>query len=314
MPFIDNPLITFSVFMENFIIHKNVQTALKEKRPVLALESTILAHGMPYPENLEFAKKAEQLILDNQVVPAVIAIIKGRVHVGLDEKELIYICKNKDVFKASLREIGWITANKFSGATTVSASIHLAHVAGISVFATGGIGGVHRNAHLTFDVSQDIIALSQTPIIVISSGAKAILDLPKTLEMLETFSIPVLGYKTNEFPSFYTRTSGLKLSATVNSPEEIASIFIHHKQVCLSSSLLIANPVPVQDEIPIKIIESIIIDACELAESKGIQGKQLTPFLLQEIVDKTDGKSLKANRALALNNIQLGINIAKALV
>lgn len=314
MPFIGNPLITFLLIMENFIIHKNVKAALVEKKPVLALESTILAHGMPYPANVEFANKAEKLITDNGVVPAIVAIINGLVHIGLEEKDLLNICSKKDVCKTSLRDVGWVTAKKLSGATTVSATVHLAHAAGIDVFATGGIGGVHRNAHLTFDVSQDIIALSKIPMVVVSAGAKAILDLPKTLEMLETFSIPVLGYKTNEFPSFYYRKSGLKLSATVNTPEDIASIFTHHKQAGLSSALLIANPVPVLDEIPIKMIDFIIEDACQLAKQKGIRGKQLTPFLLNEIVDKTNGESLKTNQALALNNVQLGIEISKALV
>ncbi len=302
------------MIIENFIIHKNVQAALEEKRPVLALESTILAHGMPYPDNIDFANKAEKLVIDSGVVPATIAIINGRVHIGLDKKELLFICSDRDVLKTSLRELSWVTAKKLSGATTVSASVHLSCMAGIDVFATGGIGGVHRNAHLTFDVSQDIIALSKSPLIVVSAGAKAILDLPKTLEMLETYSIPVLGYKTDEFPSFYSRTSGLKLSATVKSPEEIASIFMHHKQVGLSSALLIANPVPMQDEIPINKIDFIIESACQLAKQKSVQGTELTPFLLQEIVDKTDGKSLNTNKALALNNIQLGIEISKALV
>jgi pseudouridine-5'-phosphate glycosidase len=302
------------VFIENFIIHKNVQAALKEKRPVLALESTILAHGMPYPDNVGFALKAEKLIRDNGAVPATIAIINGLVHVGLNEKEINFICFNDNVLKTSLRDLGWITAKKLNGATTVSASIHLAHAVGIKVFATGGIGGVHRNAHLTFDVSQDIIALSKISMVVVSAGAKAILDLPKTLEMLETYSIPVLGYKTEEFPSFYSRESGLKLSATVNTPEEIASIFIHQKLMGLSSALLVANPVPAPDEIPTKKIDFIIENACQLAKQKCIQGNELTPFLLQEIVDKTDGESLKTNKTLALNNIQLGVEISKALV
>ena len=314
MLFIDNPLITFHVFIENFTIHKNVQTALKEKRPVLALESTILAHGMPYPDNIEFINKAEKCIIDKGVVPAVIAIINGRIHVGLDEKNLVFLCSDKNIIKTSLRELGYVSAKKLSGATTVSATAHIAHAAGIDVFATGGIGGVHRNAHLTFDVSQDIIALSKIPIVVISAGAKAILDLPKTLEMLETFSIPVLGYRAEEFPSFYSRESGLKLSTIVNTPEEIASIFIHQKRAGHSAALLIANPIPVSDEIPIKMIDFIIENACRLAKQKGIRGNKLTPFLLQEIVDKTEGKSLKANKALALNNIQLGAEISKALV
>lgn len=314
MPFIGNPLITFLLIMENFILHKNVKAALMEKRPVLALESTILAHGMPYPDNIEFANKAEKLIIDNGAVPAIVAIINGLVHIGLEEKDLLNICSNKEIFKTSLRDVGWVTAKNLSGATTVSATVYLAHVAGIDVFATGGIGGVHRYAHLTFDVSQDIIALSKFPMVVVSAGAKAILDLPKTLEMLETFSIPVLGYKTDEFPSFYSRKSGLKLSAMVNTPEDIASIFTHHILAGVSSALLIANPVPLRDEIPIKKIDFIIENACQLAKQKGVQGKQLTPFLLKEIVDKTDGESLKTNKALALNNIQLGVEISKALV
>ncbi|MFQ6677446.1 MAG: pseudouridine-5'-phosphate glycosidase [Fidelibacterota bacterium] len=299
--------------MKNFIISKKVKTALKEKRPVLAMESTILAHGMPYPDNMEFASKAENLIIENGVVPATIAIINGDIHIGLEEKDLLFICSNNSVVKTSLRDIGWVVSQKFTGATTVSATAHLANMIGIDVFATGGIGGVHRNAHWTFDVSQDIIALSNTPIIVVSAGAKAILDLPKTLEMLETYSIPVLGYKTDEFPSFYSRASGLKLSATINTPDEIAFVFIHHRQLGLSSALLVANPVPVGDEIPIKKIDFIIENACQLAKQKGVKGSKLTPFLLKEIVDKTRGRSLKANKALALNNIKLGSEISKKL-
>ncbi len=314
MLFINNLLITFYVFFENFIVHKKVRDALNGKKPVLALESTILAHGMPYPDNVAFAKKAEKLIINNGAVPATIAIINGRIHIGLDEKELLYICSEKQILKTSLREIGWALSKKLSGATTVSATVYLAHKVGINVFATGGIGGVHRNAHLTFDISQDITALSKIPIIVVSAGAKAILDLPKTIEMLETYSIPVLGYNTDEFPSFYSRESGLKLSMAVSTPEEIASIFKNHIGGGFSSALLIANPVPKQDEIPANKINNIIDNACELARRRGVLGNKLTPFLLKEIVHQSRGVSLKTNKALALNNIQLGSEISKALL
>ncbi len=295
---------------KNFIYQKEVKQALKNGQPVLAMESTILAHGMPYPKNLAFAKRANQIASENGVVPATIAIINGDVHIGLDNRQLDFICSHKAVQKTSLRELPWVLSNRLSGATTVSSTIRLAHDGGISVFSTGGIGGVHRGAHLSFDISQDIFSLSNTPMVVVSAGAKAILDLPKTVEMLETFSVPVLGYQTKEFPSFYSRESGLKLFAVVKNSREIANYFKHHRKLNLCSSVLVANPVPEKDEIPYSEMEKYIELALKDVQKAGITGKEVTPYLLNSVLEKTGGRSLKTNIALALNNVYVGTKVA----
>jgi pseudouridine-5'-phosphate glycosidase len=296
-----------------FTIRPDIKKALDKNEAVIALESTILAHGMPFPENLNFAHQAEQLALDKGVLAATIAIIDGEIKVGLSPSELEIICKNDSVVKTSLRELGWVKSKKLTGATTVSSTLFLAHRANIKVFATGGIGGVHRGAHQSFDVSQDLSALSSIPMVVVSAGAKAILDLPKTLETLETLSVLVIGYKTNEFPSFYSRGSGLSLTNIVDSTKEIASIYNHHIASGLTSSLLIANPVPEEKEIPRSKIEQYIKHAVSLANEDSIAGKSLTPFLLKTISKKSHGACLKTNIALALNNVELGSEIATNL-
>ena len=293
-----------------FSINPEVENAFSKKRPILALESTIIAHGMPFPENIEFARQAEALACKQGVTPATIAIIDGKIHVGLDDKQLEILASSKNVEKIAVRDIAFAVAQKLTGATTVSATIHLAHLAGIDVFATGGIGGVHRNAETTFDISQDLIELSRTPMIVISAGVKAILDIPKTLEYLETCAVPVIGYKTNEFPAFYSRSSGSKLTASCNTYVEIAKTFKSHRELKLQSALLIANPVPKSDEIPKKIIDKYIDVALAECSEKNIIGKKVTPFLLKKIVELSNGESLKANIALALNNVKLGTQIA----
>ena len=291
-----------------------VQRAKKSGLPILALESTIISHGMPYPDNVEFALKAESICKQQGVVPATIAVISGECCVGLEKAQIEFIAKDVSIKKVSRRELGIAISKKWSGGTTVSATMHIAHQAGISVFSTGGIGGVHRDAELSFDVSEDLTVLGSIPMVVVSAGAKAILDLPKTLEMLETLGIPVLGFETDEFPSFYSRNSGLHGLLFVESPDAVAHIYQKNMEAGLSASTLVVNPIPEKDEIPGYEIEKIIDGAIHDAQEKKITGKKLTPFLLKEIVKKTDGRSLDANKALALNNIQLGIRIAKKLL
>ncbi len=294
-------------------INPEVETALKKRQPVLALESTIIAHGMPYPENIDFAKRAEAVVRKNGVVPATIAIIEGKIHVGLNGEQLEILANSKNVEKIAVRDIAFALTKKLTGATTVSATMRLAHLAGIDVFATGGIGGVHRNAETTFDISQDLIELSRTPMIVVSAGVKAILDIPKTLEYLETSAIPVIGYETNEFPAFYSRSSGSKLTAHCNDPAEIASLFKTHQKIGLQSAVLIVNPVPKSDEIPKNVIDKYIDIALIECTKKKIVGKNVTPFLLKRVVELTKGQSLRTNIALALNNVKVGTQIAISL-
>lgn len=298
---------------DSFDFHPDVRSALQNNCPVLALESTIISHGMPYPANVEFARQAEILVHKYSVVPATIAIINGKVHIGLNDKQLEILASSKNVEKVAVRDIAFAITQKLTGATTVSATMRLAHLAGIDVFATGGIGGVHRNAENTFDISQDLIELSHTQMIVVAAGVKAILDIPKTLEYLETSTVSVVGYKTNEFPAFYSRSSGISLPTRCNTPEEIARLFITHKKLGLRSAILIANPVPNDDEIPKDIIDKYIDRALAECSEKKIIGKNVTPFLLKKIVTLSAGKSLKTNIALALNNVKLGAQIAKCL-
>jgi len=292
---------------------KDVQLALETGQPVLALESTIIAHGMPFPDNLKFAQQGEVLCRERGVTPAMIAIINGEIHVGLEKDLLIFIAENDSVRKTSRRELGIAISEKWNGATTVSSTMHIAHQLGISVFATGGIGGVHRGSEHSLDVSQDLSALAEIPMIVVSAGAKAILDLPKTIEMVETLGITVVGYQTGKFPAFYSRESGVSGIHSVGSGYEIANVYKANISSGISSAVLVANPVPKKDEIPRQEIESVIDRACKSAKKLNIIGKNLTPYLLKEIEEKTGGSSLKTNKLLALNNISLGINIVKEM-
>ena len=292
---------------------KEVKTALETGAPILALESTIIAHGMPYPDNVEFALKAESICRQHGVAPAIVAVVDGECCVGLEKTQIEFIAKEVSIKKVSRGELGVAIAKKWSGGTTVSATMHIAHQSGLSVFSTGGIGGVHRSVEKTFDISQDLIALSQIPMVVVSAGAKAILDLPKTLEALESLGIPVLGFKTNEFPAFYSRNSGLCDLLRIESPDEAAHVYRKNMQAGLSVSTLVVNPVTEKDEIANNEIEKIIYDAIKYAREKKIKGKGLTPFLLKEIVKTTGGRSLESNKALAINNIKLGIQISKEL-
>ena len=294
----------------SFTIHPDVKKALENRHPVLALESTILAHGMPFPDNYEFAKMADKIALDLGVVPATIAILNGEIKIGLNKEDLEFICKENSVIKTSLSDLSVAVAGGKSGATTVSSTMHLAYLSGIRVFSTGGIGGVHRYYETNMDLSQDLIALSNVPMIVVSAGAKAILDLPKTLEALESLSVSVIGYKTNEFPAFYSRSSGLKLNNFVTSVDEIIKQYSARQALKINSSILVVNPIKEKAEVSAEKIETYLKFALNLAREKKIFGKGLTPFLLKTMVEQSNGECLRANIALALKNIQLGSEIA----
>jgi len=294
-------------------LSKRVREAKKSSLPLLALESTIIAHGMPYPKNLEFAQEAESACEDLGVVPATIAILDGKICVGLESSELEKVSNSKKIKKVSSRELGLATSLGWDGATTVSSTMRIARNSNIEVFSTGGIGGVHQQAEQTFDISQDILALSQISMLVVSSGAKSVLDLKKTLELLETFGVSVVGFKTDNFPSFYSRSSGLGKINRMNSPKEIVEVFINNQLLDLPCSTLVSNPVPVEDEILPTKIDSVIKKALVALKENRVTGKAVTPFLLNAIFKETKGKSLETNISLALNNVKLGAKIAKEL-
>ena len=296
-----------------FKLTSEVASALETGRPVLALESTIISHGMPYPQNLEFAMRAEQLVRDRGVVPATIAIQNGKACIGLSEIELQVLVQNNEVKKVATRDLGIALAEKSIGATTVSATMHLAHQVGIKVFATGGIGGVHRSVEKSFDISQDLRELGRTPMVVVSAGCKAILDIPRTIEYLETEGVSVLGYQTDDFPAFYSRKSGSPAPGRIESCTEIAELYRLKNIINQPGAILIANPVPHKDEIMEENINTYIEQALGECRAKNIIGKKVTPFLLGRIVELTGGKSLKTNIALAMNNIKLGAEIALAI-
>ena len=296
-----------------FTLSKQVKDAINNSKPVLALESTIISSGMPFPQNIQFQNKAEKTCLDLGVVPATIAIIKGIIHIGLEEKELMFVATDKSVKKISKREIGICLDKKQSGATTVSSTSHIALNAGIKVFSTGGIGGVHRGYGASLDMSQDIISLSETPIIVVCSGVKSFLDVNKTTEVLETLGITTVGYRTDYFPLFYTSSSDIKLQHRYKSTKKIARLFKLNKENKLNSSVLVLNPAPKQHEIPSQEMENIISSSIIEMESLGISGKETTPYLLKTIAQKTKNKSLETNIKLALNNISLGAKIARKI-
>ena len=296
-----------------YSINPTVGAAIKSGQPVLALESTILAHGMPYPQNIAFAKKADKLVRSLGVIPATVAIVSGKICVGLDDELLESVARGKNVQKVAVRDLSHCLSSCLTGATTVSATMRIARAVGIKVFSTGGIGGVHQNWGATSDVSQDLYELGRTPLVVVSSGAKAILDLPKTVEYLESLSVPILGYKTKNFPAFYSRESGVQIDTRIDSPEEIAQCFNIPRSLGLASSLLVANPVPKTNEIDRGAVSVFIEKALVGAKENHIYGKNLTPFLLSEIYRLSNGNSLKTNVALALSNIKLGAQIALAL-
>lgn len=295
-------------------ISPEVKNALDNNLPVVALESTIISHGMPYPKNVETALNAEKIIRDNGAIPATIAIINGKLKVGLNKDEIDYLGKKgKNVIKVSRRDIPYVLSTKQDGATTVSATMIIANFAGIKIFATGGIGGVHRGAEFTFDISCDLEELGQTNVNVVCAGAKAILDLPKTLEYLETKGVLVVGYKTNKLPAFYSSSSDYNVDVKINTPDEIADIINIKNDLNLQGGILITNPIPKEDEIPHEIIDNVINEAIEEMEAKHIIGKQATPFLLEKICALTKGNSLESNIKLVYNNCKLAAEIAKRI-
>lgn len=291
---------------------KDVKEAFKKKQPVIALESTIISHGMPYPQNLEVAGKLEAIAREMGVIPATICLMDGKVKIGLEQEDLELLAKANDVAKVSRRDIGRILVQKRVGATTAAATMIAANWAEIKVFATGGIGGVHRNAEDTFDISNDLIELSRVPVIVVSAGAKVILDLSKTLEYLETMGVPVYGYRTDKFPAFYSSQSNLKVDK-IDTPRQIADIYKTNIELGLNNGMLVANPIPEKYEIPFAEMEKYIDSALEKADENNITGRELTPFLLSEIVKITEGRSLQANIKLIENNVRLACETAKEL-
>jgi pseudouridine-5'-phosphate glycosidase len=300
--------------MVNMKIKDDVREALEKGKPVIALESTIISHGMPYPKNVETALEMEQLAREMNVTPATIGIIDGTMFVGLDEKQIDYMGKAVNVTKISRRDFGYIVSRKKTGATTVAGTMIIANMAGIKVFATGGIGGVHRDAETTFDISADLSEFARTPVIVVSAGAKAILDLPKTLEILETNGVPVIGYGTYEFPAFYSVESGSKLTMRLDRPNEIALAFKTSIDLGFNTGMVVANPIPKKDEIPRETMENFIRLALNDMKLQKISGKNVTPYLLSRISELTNGKSLKANISLVRNNVALACEIATELI
>ena len=295
-------------------ISPEVRAALNENRPVVALESTIISHGMPYPQNVETALKVEQTIRDNGATPATIAVIKGRLKAGLSPEEIEYLGKKgRDVAKASRRDLPVLVAQKKDGATTVTTTMIIASMAGIKVFATGGIGGVHRGAQTTMDISADLEELAQTPVMVVCAGAKSILDLGLTLEYLETKGVPVIGYGTEELPAFYTRESGFSVDYRVDSPEELAAMFAAQREMGYRGGMLVTNPIPAAYAMDKAVIDAAIEQALREAKEQGIHGKETTPFLLSRVVELTGGDSLKSNIQLVLNNARLAAKTAAAL-
>ncbi len=291
------------------IIKEEVKKALEEKRAVVALESTLIAHGLPYPENVEIGRKLEAIIREEGAIPATLAVIKGEIHVGLEDEELEYIAKARDVWKLSTREIPICVAQKKTGATTVSATSYIASLVGIRLFSTGGLGGVHRGVTETWDISRDLEELSQTEIIVVSSGAKSLLDLPKTVEYLETKGVIVVGYGTDQFPAFYTRNSGLTIPR-VDEIDEIVEIYKVKKRLGIPGGIVVGNPIRKDMEVPKEEVSKWIEEALSLVKKNGITGKQVTPFLLDKIKEISNGKSVAANLALLEDNARVAAKIA----
>ena len=294
-------------------VKEEVAQAVAQGKPVVALESTIISHGMPYPQNVETALAVEKIIRDHGAIPATIAIIGGRLKAGLTPEEIEYFGKKGTaIAKASRRDLAALCAKGEDGATTVTTTMMIAHMAGISIFATGGIGGVHRGAQQTFDISADLEELAHTPVVVVCAGAKAILDLPLTLEYLETHGVPVIGYGTKELPAFYTRHSGLEVDYRLDTPQEIASLFQAQHALGLQGGILVTNPIPEAYSMDADVINGAIEEALKEMEEKGIHGKACTPFLLAKVAALTGGNSLASNIQLVFNNAKLATEIAVA--
>lgn len=296
--------------MLNELLHysQEVEHAIDHGLPIVALESTIISHGMPYPENFSTALAVEKIIRDAGAVPATIVLYEGQIHIGIDHSVLDFFSKSTEIIKASRRDIAYMLMRKIPASTTVAATMFCAHLAKLPIFVTGGIGGVHHNVDENFDISADLMTLSSTALTIICSGAKSILDLSKTLEVLETQSVPVVGYRTNEFPAFYTHTSGLPLTHRLDTVEELAQLMHFHRSLQLNHGIVIANPIPKTAEIPEHEINPIIQQAQQ--EAKHMHGNAITPFLLKRIAELTAGQSLRANMDLIKNNAQLGAELA----
>ena len=294
-------------------INPEVKEAIESGKPVVALESTIISHGMPYPRNVETAVNVEKIIRDRNAIPATIAILNGKLKVGLTKEEIEYLGKAENVIKTSRRDIPFIIAKKADGATTVASTMIIAALAGIKVFATGGIGGVHRGATETFDISADLEELAHTNVAVVCAGAKSILDIGLTLEYLETHGVPVIGYNTEEMPAFYTRKSGFRVDYRVDTPEEIADALKAKWDIGLEGGMVIANPIEEQYQMDYDTITEAIEKALKEATEKGIRGKESTPFLLAKVKEITVGDSLESNIRLVYNNAALGAKIAVEL-
>ncbi|GAP21067.1 pseudouridine-5'-phosphate glycosidase [Leptolinea tardivitalis] len=300
-----------SASSSTFAFTKTVSAALRNQRPVVALESTVITHGLPEPVNLELAQSMEKIVSDGNATPATIAVLGGQVHVGLEADELENLSKSRSTHKISARDFGPAAARKWDGGTTVAATLIVSRNAGIRVFATGGIGGVHRGSN--FDISADLIELGRSPVVVVCAGAKSILDLPATLEFLETQGVPVVGYGVDEFPAFYSTSSGLRLECRVDTPEEVANVALAHWQTGLKSAVLVVNPPPPADAIPTQIVEAWITRAEKDAHLAGVHGNALTPYLLSRLSEISGNATLKTNLALLRNNAELAAKIACAL-
>ncbi len=293
-------------------MHETVLEALKNQQPIVALESTIISHGMPYPDNIDMVKAVGKIIRDHGAVPATIAIINGVIKVGLSESELEYLATSKEIIKASKRDLGYLIASKKSGATTVSATMIIAEKVGIKVFATGGIGGVHRGAETSFDISRDLEELSQTDVAVVCAGIKSILNLGLTLEYLETKGVEIIGYQTDLLPAFYTRTSAHKVTHRLDSVEAIASLMFAKWNLGLAGGIVVANPIPEAASMDETLMNQAIDQAILDAEKANAKGKENTPFLLAKVKEITEGKSLNANLELVYNNAKVAAQLAVA--
>ncbi|KPL84434.1 pseudouridine-5'-phosphate glycosidase [Thermanaerothrix daxensis] len=292
-------------------LYPEVHYALENGQPIVALESAVITHGLPYPENVQLAEELEQTVRNEGAIPATIAFLDGYIHIGLSPEDRQRLATATPKRKVSLRDMGIVLSRKEAGGTTVAATLQIAHQVGIKVFATGGIGGVHRES--PFDISTDLPTLSRTPLVVVSAGAKAILDLPATLEVLETMGVPVIGYRTDEFPAFYSRESGLPVNVRVESPQEVAEIARTQWDCQLHSAVLVVNPPPAETALPREAIEALIQKAVREAFEEGIRGAEVTPFLLARVSALSGGESLKANLALLRSNARLAAQIAHHL-
>ncbi len=301
------------IFNKYLDVNPEVAAAIEAGKPVVALESTIISHGMPYPQNVETALAVEQIIRDNGAVPATIAVISGRLKAGLTAEEIEYFGKKgQAITKASRRDLAMLCARGMDGATTVTTTMIIAHMAGIKIFATGGIGGVHRGAETTMDISADLEELGQTPVMVVCAGAKSILDLGLTLEYLETKGVPVIGYGTKELPAFYTRKSGFSVDYRIDTPEDLAAAFKAQNDMALGGGMLVTNPIPEAFAMPLETITAAIEQAVAECNEKGIHGKETTPFLLARVAELTGGDSLASNIQLVYNNAKVAALTAAA--